>query len=474
MPRKPSLKKETIQVLVNGTPVKVVLHPPTGRRTSWFAYWNGLVASKSTGQSKLEDAIRVAHRMVTSGCARPVLADAVLTDEEFEEIQRAHFNRKTDPAAKLRAQKTLDDCLEAIAAFRDIAGIKPVTTARVDDCAIFQRKALMLPKNWRKQYPNSQQEVASLSPNTVLKWSRALQAAFDRACRSAGRKSVRGVVEEQKLLTENPWKQFTWIEGTRKPIRQFDGTELLALIDYLEEKWLGVGIATAVAKACLWSWGRRAEVMGLKWELLRTVGDERHFEIVGKWGIEKWFRVPEAFYQELQSLCTGGPFVFAAYPQQLREFYERRGRQREAKMVAAEFKPVNLGDWFHEQIVDWSTKQPKGRATLHVFRKTSLQYARCGEDLNRQVAADARLSEGVMMTNYVKETDEQMRAKSNRMYRRILASLDPKVAQRYGHAETEGCQLKEQLQAAIAAENWMLVDELTKRLRKEQRLTRTG
>lgn len=58
--------------------------------------------------------------------------------------------------------------------------------------------------------------------------------------------------------------------------------------------------------------------------------------------------------------------------------------------------------------------------------------------MNRQVAADARLSEGVMMTNYVKETDEQMRAKSNRMYRRILASLDLKVAQRYGHVESEG------------------------------------
>ena len=191
--------------------------------------------------------------------------------------------------------------------------------------------------------------------------------------------------------------------------------------------------------------------MGLSWNSLRMVGSERHFEIVGKWGIDKWFRVPEALYQELLTLRTSSPFVFAAYPKQLQAFYERRGRKQQAKMVGKEFKPVNLGDWFHEQIVDWSASQPKGPATLHVFRKTSLQYARSGEDLNRQVAADARLSEGVMMTNYVKETDEQMRAKSNRMYRRILASLDPKVAQRYGHEETDGSQLKEQLQAAIAA-----------------------
>jgi hypothetical protein len=31
-----------------------------------------------------------------------------------------------------------------------------------------------------------------------------------------------------------------------------------------------------------------------------------------------------------------------------------------------------------------------------------------------------------------------MRAKSNRMYRRILASPDPEVAERYGHIESDG------------------------------------
>ena len=50
MPRKPKPEKQTITVLVNGTPVAVILHPPTGTRPSWYAYWNGLVASKSTGQ----------------------------------------------------------------------------------------------------------------------------------------------------------------------------------------------------------------------------------------------------------------------------------------------------------------------------------------------------------------------------------------------------------------------------------------
>ena len=43
MPRKPKPpKKQTIQVIVNGKPVAITLHPPSGVRKSWIAYWTGL------------------------------------------------------------------------------------------------------------------------------------------------------------------------------------------------------------------------------------------------------------------------------------------------------------------------------------------------------------------------------------------------------------------------------------------------
>ena len=88
------------------------------------------------------------------------------------------------------------------------------------------------------------------SPNTVVKWSVALQAAWERVCRTAGKKCVRGIVEETKLLTENPWRQFTWIEGYARPIRQFDGEELLRLLDYLDQKWSGCQVASLVRRCC--------------------------------------------------------------------------------------------------------------------------------------------------------------------------------------------------------------------------------
>ena len=94
MPRKPKVEKQTITVMVNGTPVAVVLHPPTAARKSWYAYWNSLVTSRSTGQRKLEDAILVAENMVKNGGKQPTLADAVLTDEEFEAIHARLFWKK--------------------------------------------------------------------------------------------------------------------------------------------------------------------------------------------------------------------------------------------------------------------------------------------------------------------------------------------------------------------------------------------
>ena len=57
MPRQPKLEKKTGAVVVDGQPVAVVLHPPADARKSWYAYWSGLVASKSTGRSRFDDAV---------------------------------------------------------------------------------------------------------------------------------------------------------------------------------------------------------------------------------------------------------------------------------------------------------------------------------------------------------------------------------------------------------------------------------
>jgi integrase len=469
MGRKRKEEKKKINVVVGGKAVAVTLYPPTPRRTSWFAYWTGLSFAKSTGQRDFDQAVIAVQNMLQNGGQRTNLADAVLSDDEFDEIQRRHYGKKKDPDAMARAERSLQSCMEAIAAFRLVTGLKPITTATPDDCERFQHEALELPRNWRSKYPKSKQEVETLSPNTVVKWTVALQAAFERAVRSSGRKCVRGVVPEEKLLAENPWRMFSRIEGRKKKIRQFNADELVSFVDWLEGEWSDITVAPLVAKVFLWSWGRRSEVTGLRWDDLRKVGGEIHFEVIGKWAIDKWFRIPEPLYRDLLAIRTASPFVFAVYNDQLRQMYQRSDRPWLADNVNAEFDPVNLGYWFYERVKDWSQTCPGGPACVHIFRKTSLQYARSGEDVNRQVAADARLGEGVMMTNYVKETDEEMRQKSNRTYRRIAASLPPAVAKRYGYEEATPKSLRDQLKAAVEAENWDLAQRLTAELAQRDR-----
>jgi integrase len=276
------------------------------------------------------------------------------------------------------------------------------------------------------------------------------------------------VISKEKRCqpTENPqlWNRLLLNHGLPKSGRPVTP---LSFLDHLEAKWAGVNVAQLVAKVLLWSSCRRAEVAGLTWSSLRVVGGEVHFEVIGKAGVEKWFRIPDTLYQELPSVRTESPFVFAAYPAQLRQFYATSPRPSLAKLVGADFSPVCLADWFHERVVAWSSTLPNGRATTHIFRKTSLQHARIGEDVNRQVARDARVSEGVMMASYVKETDEQMRQKSNRTFSRILASLSPEVARRYGHVEDGQAAPAAQLQAAVAAKNWHLVGKLSAKLAGE-------
>jgi hypothetical protein len=403
----------------------------------------GLVASRSTGQRKLQNAIVAAENMVRDGGRRASLSDTVLSDQEFVAIQKAHFGRKTDERAKQRAKRSLDSCLEAIAAFREITGLQPITLATPDDCANFQRVALTLPNMWRR-VPAEQRrqtrdysddarerrrqtgttddldECPGYSPNNVLKWSRSLQAAFERCNRNAfKRKCVRGVVDEKRLLTSNPWSQFTWIEGRGRPIR----------------------------------------------DSLRLVGKEVHFEVLCKWGIERWFRIPESLYQELLGLRTECPFIFAAYCEQVRKYHEDMNPGT-AKSIREVFTPKNFARWFYHRVKEWAV-QSGCEAYVHVFRKTALQLAWDGEDeVGQRVAEDASVSQSVLLGHYVKP---KLWRKSNRTYHRILASLLPEVASRYGFMETPLSALERKLEAARADKDWPLVAELAAKLAQEQR-----
>lgn len=459
MPRKQSQKVEKVAVVVDGKTTVVTLHPPTKARKSWYAFWNGLVSSKSTGHTDLKQAIQAVERMVAGKGDHTGDRPHLLTDQEFDEIQRRHFSKHKDPDAAERAEKSLIACMEAISAFRAISGLTSIALATPDDCERFQHMALEKPKNWRCDYPNKQDVVEKLSPNTVVKWSVALQAAFERANRNGGKKCVRGVAPADRLLVENPWRMFTGIKGREKVIRQFSGSEINSMLDHFESDWADVPVGSLLAKVLLWSAARKSEVTSLRWNQLRQFADEYHFQIKAKKGVERWFRIPAAIIQELHNQKTADPFVFSAYNNQLRRRHERGANSRIALQVSDHFTPSNLADWFYERLGQWATAASVPPVNIHVFRKTSLQYARIGEDVNRQVAHDASVGERVMMGSYVKESDVEMRQRSNRTFHRIANGFGPDLATRLGWKEGSVAPAQA-IKVAIEANDWDAVLKL--------------
>src|SRR5690606_27207645 len=154
------------------------IHPPSGTRKSWYAYWSGLTTSRSTGHGRIEEAVKSVEAMLRSRGKRQQSGEILLSDEEFLRIQMVHYGRKTDPAAKARAAKSLEECEDAILAFKAMSNLPAVSEATPDDCARFQRRALEMPRYWRRDYPKGKQTDDRISPNTILKWSRMLQSAF--------------------------------------------------------------------------------------------------------------------------------------------------------------------------------------------------------------------------------------------------------------------------------------------------------
>ena len=154
MPRKPKAERKQIHVELDGGIVDVKMFPPepVRNRKAWYAYWKGLKARKTTGETDYDKAVQAVAVMLHNGGEKPCCdEDHLLTDEEFIEIQRRHFSKKTDPASKKRAESSLTNALEAIDSFRRVSGLNPISRATPDDCERFQTEALQLPRNWRSR-----------------------------------------------------------------------------------------------------------------------------------------------------------------------------------------------------------------------------------------------------------------------------------------------------------------------------------
>ena len=440
------------------------LFPPDRKRKerSWYTYWNGLPTRVTTRKPTKAEAIEAVREVL---CGKPTSPAKVLTDDELIQIQQHYFEKqKAGRDRPESCDKSLTNVLEAFDAFKRVSGLEHISTATPDECERFQTAALKLPSSWRRPPEHKYKKTKTVSVATVYKWLGALQGAFERANAQAGRKCVRGVVPQEKLLTRNPWNEFTWIPKPKAKPRRFDRQQLLDLIRYFESNWEGVTAAGLILRLFVWTWARRSEVVSIKYTDLREIDGVAYVFMSTKRQGEKWCRLPRSVYEEMLAIKTESPYVFAVLSEQLRSYHKTKGKLGTARQIK-DFSPYNGGRWFYEQLKSWSV----GESYVHMLRKTIMQMARAGEDVNLAVARDASVTKSVMLDHYVSEEDAEMKAKADRMYRRICEGLTAEVAEAFGHQASGTEDLERQLREAVAAKDWDRSKRLSGQLAKQGR-----
>ena len=137
MSRKPKIEIHRFDVPVDDEIIEVALYPPSGRKKTWYAYWKNLPFSRSTGQRRLKDAKSAAVDMLLNGGKVVPDSNAPMTDEEFIEIQRRHYDKKEKRNDKQQTNSSLVLLLEAVDAFRRITELSSITLATPGRLRVF-------------------------------------------------------------------------------------------------------------------------------------------------------------------------------------------------------------------------------------------------------------------------------------------------------------------------------------------------
>jgi hypothetical protein len=209
----------------------------------------------------------------------------------------------------------------------------------------------------------------------------------------------------------------------------------------------------------------------LEWKDCRSYQTDIHFDFIGKWGIERWARIPILLFEELHRFRNQSSYVFAGYVDQLRDYYLQSQQNHHAMRVGDVYSPKAIADWFHDKLRHWHQSTGAPPATQHVFRKTFLQFARRGDNRAAAVANDARVSKEVLERHYTDEEEEELRQMSNRIFDRLMAGLPLEVLERYGQKVDQITQNKSDLLAAYESGDWPEAARLAAEL---NRLTKQG
>ena len=416
-----------LQVDVNGTEVVASLRPPRSVKDNYRVRWrvNGVTQERTTGESVLAEAKRVARHIVRGedSATRPSIGIG-LTTEEFVLIQREYHARNARPEA---GERTLGEFMGIWTSFLRICPVRTIQEV-TEQVALQYLRQLQVMSNTENR-KCKKKSSKKLSVQTIQKHVRHLSGAWNRV-REGHHARVGGLAQNQ-LVQSNPWQAIR-NNIPKPPIDDEDpvqfeliDNDLGRFLDQFTERPVGeLFIVTS-----LWCWGRITEMARMEHSWFQ--GD---YIVIpkskAKRGRGKVARIPPAIRERLEAIRDpGNPYVFARWNEDVRRCAGQPKRIQP-------FHPRRMVNQMEKLISKFADAIGRPEISHHSLRRTAMELGEEAELRMAELTSAEKLQTtvGNKRRNYTKTFGKKAFTLADGVYRNLTTALHdyPDLATRLG------------------------------------------
>jgi hypothetical protein len=453
----------TLVVDLDGVEIKASLRRQRGKTGNFNVRWPhfGRNEERSTGTNSLEEARRVARKIIRGENVPSATGTGFMTVQQFEQIQREYHGRNARPEA---GQSSLREFIGVWRSFLRVCPVKTVHEVTEQLALKYLKRLQHMSKTENRGSKKKSSE--KLSVKTIQKHIRTLAGAWNLV-REGHSSRVGGLLPHQ-LVQSNPW------EGIRNNVPkdpkdlgdedpvQFElvDNDLGRFLDLFKDRPVG----ELFIISSLWCWGRIKEMTRMEWSWIQ--GEYVVIpKISAKGGRGKVAKLPPSIIERLKAIRDpSSPFVFARWVEDV-----RRNSTRPSRVLP--FSPQRMiwrmGDFI--EVAALAVGRPE--ITHHSCRRTSMELGELAElRLAEKTSAEKlQTTVGNKRRNYTKRLGKKAFTLADGLYVNLTTALHdfPAIATRLG------C---EPLAALAEREAEALLDRLTpiQRQRLAKRLLGLG
>lgn len=413
---------------VDGVEIHASLRRQRGKAGNFQVRWPrfGRNEERSTGVNSLEEAKRVARRIIRGESVPSLRSGSGMTVKEFEKIQSEyHLNNGRPEAGK----STLSEFMGIWKSFQRVCPVKTIQEVTEKEAARYLQCLKGMSRTENRNCKTKSTKTISIK--TIQKHIRTLAAAWNRV--REGHTFYVGGLDPQQLVQANPW------EGIRRRVPedpgdfedvdpvQFDlaNNDLGQFLDEFSNHPVGeLFIITS-----LWCWGRINEMTRMEWSWIQG-----NYVVIpraiGKKGRGKVAKLPPSILERLKAIRdTGSPHVFARWVDDVKRNARHSGRIQP-------FAPSRMMNQMEKMIDKIAEAIGRPEISHHALRRTAMEWGEEAElrQAEKTSAEKLQTTVGNKRQNYTKRLGKKAFTLADGIYENLTVAFNdfPNLAKRLG------------------------------------------